>query len=434
MPCRRARLCDKTNFTPGVFCVKSMSMSDGRGIRVARGVGARLGTGLLALLVGACSSDDNPGPGFGMGGAGGGEPAGNGTSNGGGLAQDTAIGNGGSAQDTTASGRSSGDTGDETQRGRTLWTITNALPSLVGLDTASHEVVFDVSVAEGSIGVTAIDIGDDQVWLGRDDGTVVIVDRGAEQVAAEVDLTPFAEFPEEPLQASHVLIGSGAGYSVAAQNIEPPVLRIDASTFEVTATADILPLGGYLNGMAYDGSDLWLVSWNSLALVRADPGSLELRGTVPLGQNPDDLSGFGDFYGYGYLARTDAALWILDTISSRLVGVDPATLTPRAAGDLSDLTDFQTYLEFAANQSSVFLLLENEASIVRFDGTTGERVQTYDLSTEGGVSGMAVASDRLYVSKSQSPLYEILELDIESGEVLQVIESPYAIDRIAVQP
>jgi hypothetical protein len=94
----------------------------------------------------------------------------------------------------------------------------------------------------------------------------------------------------------------GYAFTTPEYGIQPPILRIDATSFKVATQADILHPVGYPNGIVYDGSDLWIIQWNALELVRADPTTLEVRGRVDLGQDPNDPDGaFGEFYGYGYL-------------------------------------------------------------------------------------------------------------------------------------
>lgn len=362
-----------------------------------------LAAAALSALVG-CGSSDN-------------EPAG-------GDSSSASGGGGGSSSDQDPGQPSS----------RTLWTITSFLPSLRGLDTGTHEVVLDVDVAEleeSSTEVNALSISDDLVWVGRDDGVLAVVDRRAQELAAKIDLAPFGE--SETVSVNHIALGGGYAFSSPEYNIQPPILKIDASSFEVVQQADILDGVGYPTGILHDGADLWLMQWNAIELVRADPATLEVRARVALGQDPDHPNDFGPFYGYGYLADSGDTLWVIDTTSVRLLSVDKETLTPRIVADLGELTTFETYLEFDANSRGVFLLLEDQGIVVRFDPESGERLNTYDFSDDGGVGTMAVGPDSLYVTPSGTLVYDTREIDIDTGRVLQTITSDVAISNIAVQ-
>ncbi|HEX6276294.1 MAG TPA: hypothetical protein VFZ53_24810 [Polyangiaceae bacterium] len=380
-----------------------------------------LSAAALFALTGCGSGGDGEAAGE-TGGSGGGS---NGGSSGGGTS-----GSGGSS----GSGNSGG-TGSGTPSGRILWTVSSFLPTLRGLDTGSHEVVLEVPIvdlAESDVAINTMAISDEQVWLARDDGHLAVVDRNAEEVVAEVDLTPFGE--SENINIYHVALADGYAFSSPEYNIQPPIVRIDASTFEVVTQADILDGVGYPTGIIHDGTDLWIMQWNAIELLRVDPATLEVRARVALGQDPEEPDTFGEFYGYGYMADSGDTLWVIDTASLRLLSIDKATLTPRAVADLSDLTDFETYLEFDANSRGVFLLLDEPGIVVRFDPRTGERVDTYDFSTDGGVGTMAVGSDHVYVTPGGSAfVYGAREIDLDTGRVAQIIASDVAINNIGVQ-
>jgi hypothetical protein len=65
---------------------------------------------------------------------------------------------------------------------------------------------------------------------------------------------------------------------------------------------------------------------------------------------------------------------------------------------------------------------------------TGELLDTYDFADDGGVGSMALGSDRLYITPAWSGfVYDVREIDIGSGSVLQTITSDVAISAIAVQ-
>jgi hypothetical protein len=315
--------------------------------------------------------------------------------------------------------------------GRILWTVTSALPELRGLDTGSHETVLAVDVWKGSFQVTALSVADDYVWVGREDSVVLAVDRKTGELAGERDLKIEVDGDYGPIYQ----LAAGAGFAVTAaeSGLEPPLVRIDAPQLQVAKQGNVLGLAAYLNGIVYDGSDVWTISRNRLELVRVDPETLEVRARVELGRDPNNPDVFGDWAGDGYLADAGDTLWVLDTESRRLTSVDKATLTPRTAADLTDLSDFETYLEFDANSMGVFLLLNEPGLIVRFDPLTGQRLNTYDFSADGGVGTMAVGRDRLYMMDESVLAYDIKEVDIETGDIVQTIHSSGYLARIAAQ-
>jgi len=199
----------------------------------------------------------------------------------------------------------------------------------------------------------------------------------------------------------------------------------------VTKHAKVLDPVGYPTSISYDGTDLWITEWNSFDLLRVNPATLEVRALVSLGQAPNDPSAFGPGHGYGYHADTGDTIWLVDTEVIRLLAVDKATLTTRVISDLSDLTDFQTGLQFDGNAKGAFLGLYEPGIVVRFDPKTGERIHTYDFSTTGGFGGFALTNDKLYVNTGTE--FDVSEIDIETGSVTETFHSPGSIGQIAVQ-
>jgi hypothetical protein len=347
------------------------------------------------------------------------------------------AGNGGSSASGGSSGSSgsgaTGGTGSGMASGRILWTVTPLFSSLIGIDTGSHETVLDVEVYGESPEdlVSTLAVSDDQVWLGREDGVLAVVDRATRKLAGEIDITPFSE--GESTDIYNLAVGDGAAFTFPESTIQPELLRVEGSSLEVSKHVEVLDPVGYPTSISFDGTDLWITEWNAFGLVRVNPTTLEVRARVLLGQSPDDPSAFGPFYGYGFAADTGDTLWIIDTEAARLLAVDKATLTPRIVSDLSGLTDFETGLQFEGNKKGAFLRLDEPGIIVRFDPSTGALLHTYDFSNDGGVGMFALASDKLYVIPGGSAfVYDVREVDIESGNVLQTIHSQASIGLIAV--
>jgi hypothetical protein len=93
----------------------------------------------------------------------------------------------------------------------------------------------------------------------------------------------------------------------------------------------------------------------------------------------------------------------------------------------------ETALQFEGNAKGAFLLLDEPGIIVRFDPKTGERLRSYDFSQDGGVGMFALASDKLYVIPGGSSfVYDIQELDIETGAVVQTIHSLASVSMIGI--
>lgn len=315
--------------------------------------------------------------------------------------------------------------------GRILWTVTTPLPELRGIDTGTHEPVLEVEVAPWATEVTAFAVADDYVWIGREDGVLSAVDRKTRLVAGEVDLTP--SDASEPAAIYHIAAGEGFAISSSQSANWPPILRVEAPSVSVVHEADVIEGAGYINGIRYDGTDIWIIEWNSFELLRVDPKTLAVRARLVLGQDPNDPNAFGPYYGYGYMADSGDTVWVLDTASERLLSIDKTTLTPRVRAELSGVFDLDSYIEFDANSRGVFLLLKESGIVVRFDPLSGERSNTYDLSDDGGVGAMALGSDRLYVTPNAVFVHEVREIDIETGSVLQTIDSIYSLDAIGVQ-
>ena len=93
---------------------------------------------------------------------------------------------------------------------------------------------------------------------------------------------------------------------------------------------------------------------------------------------------------------------------------EKSSLTAKYESDLADLLESSGSVVLAANHDSVFLALAREGKVVRFDGATGARAQTYALEAGAGLA-LAVGRDKFYVNRNQAG-WDVIEVDIRSGQ------------------
>jgi len=338
---------------------------------------------------------------------------------GGAAAQGGSSGTGGDSARGGSSGTGGGSNGTKPS-GVTLFSM--GYTSLQGIDTGSHEVVLDTTVTTTDVSASAMDTSPSKVWLARENGTVTVVDRASEKKLADVDVTGFASTPEESVLLPVVAAAADAGYTVLESYETISVLRIDGESFAVKAAPDVLDAVGHTTGMRVDGQNLWVLTGNAFELVKLDPKTLERRAAVSLGAPPDDAKAFGDYYGYGELAISPNAVFVLDDYTSRLIRVNKDSLEPNVADDLSDL-ELDTSLEFISRGGDVYLGLDEPGTVVRFDGTTGARIRSYELNAVGGSSLIDVYGSLLYLTPADASNHEALEFDADTGKTLQTITS-----------
>lgn len=323
-------------------------------------------------------------------------------------------------------GGDEGAGGPRPASGDTLWLINRGVPFLQGIDTGTGDVEVDVEVAEGDTRIFSLAVEDDRVWVGRDDGTIVVVDAEASAIEKTLALAD----PETTIE--HLALGDGSAYVATGSSFEPLLTRIDASDFSTRATAPVIVTSNRFDAVLYGRSNVFVLSGNAFGVKKLDPATLASVGSVGLGSdpsNPDALS--DDTYGTGHMARAGSILWVVDQASHRLLRVGEESLDASVVDDLSDLLEPEGYTEFTSNGTSTFLLLSERAEIVRFDGTTGARRRTYVLPE--GASTMAASEKKLYVATTSSSR-RIVELDIESGEVTQTLEpNGVNVDLLAVE-
>ena len=91
------------------------------------------------------------------------------------------------------------------------------------------------------------------------------------------------------------------------------VTRIDASTMNVTGTVQ-LPANSGPIGVAYDGTNVWVANFNSNSVSRIDPDSATVTATVQLPANSGPTG----------VATDGANVWVTDHNTDRVSRIDPA--------------------------------------------------------------------------------------------------------------
>lgn len=323
----------------------------------------------------------------------------------------------------TARGGSSGTGGGTSARPSGVTVFSVGYTSLDGIDTGSHEDVLHTTVSTFDVEVWDLDATKGKVWLTRDDGSVTVVDRGSQKKLADVDLTAAAGNPEGTVELPVITADDAAAYTVLQGGGVISVMRIDGDTFDVKAAPDVLDSLAYAEGIRVDGQDLWVLTGDTFELVKLDPRTLERRDAVFLGAPSDDAKTFGDYHGYGELAVSPHAVFVVDTWAGRLIRVNKETLEPTLVDDVSDL-DLAMTPEFFSRGGDVYLGCDASNGILRLDGTTGARIQSYDMNAQGGLSNFDVLGDTLFMRHPDYTHREVLEFDGDSGKLVQAIPSP----------
>lgn len=366
-----------------------------------------LGFALLGSVTGCGPDDSSDGANGASSGSGGTAPRGGSSGTGGDAARGGSSGTGGGSSASPS--------------GVTVFSVGYIL--LDGIDTGSHEDVLHTTVSTFDVDVWDLDATKSKVWLTRDNGSVTVVDRGSQQKLADVDLSAVAGNPEGRVELPVITADDDAGYTVFQAGGIISVMRIDGDTFDVKQAPDVLDSLSYAEGMRVDGQDLWVLTGDTFELLKLDPKTLERRDAVFLGAPSDDAKGFGDYHAYGELAVSPHAVFVVDTWNWRLIRVNKETLEPNVVDDVSDL-DLAMTPEFFSRGGDVYLGCDTTNTIVRFDGTTGARIQSYDMNAQGGLSNFDALGDTLYMRHPDATRREVLEFDGDSGKLLQSIPSP----------
>jgi hypothetical protein len=301
----------------------------------------------------------------------------------------------------------------------TLWSVTQGVPYLRGIDRATGEVQVDVEVAQGATNIFSLVAGNGQVWLGRTDGVVLAVRAGAIQKQEMIG--------EDDVEA--LALCADSAYAATGSHVAPRLIRYDAADLSQQAEAPVLDVSARFESLACDGEHLFVLGGNDFRVHQLDRETLATLRTTPVGVDPSDPSTLGEFGGGGFMVEVAASLWVVDIDSGALISVNKETLAARVAGDVSDLLVPEGYMELVSNGTDFFFALSGQGVVVGFDGATGARKRTYAVTD--GVGHVAASGEHLYVRTENAP-EKILELDLASSELLRTFEDVPG-DRIAVE-
>jgi len=306
----------------------------------------------------------------------------------------------------------------------TLWGVTTSL-FLIGVDLATGEEVVPSSseqVVEPLTPLQSIAVGDGRVWLvtgdesavtGGDGGAVLVIDATTGDVVDTLEFTGGVSALAE--DDGKVYIAHSAG------DTDVVVERFDAATLASEAQARVLEdnPSHTVEALVPDGDTLWVLQGNGFALHEVDAATLEVQETVRLGRFEDGE--FGDLYGYGKMVQVGDVLWIVDNYNNDLLRVDKTSLEPEVVGSIDEY--LISGVRLSANSDSIFLATGDDSAgrVVRFDGATGEQVDTYELG-ENGARAFAVDDDHLYVNEDY--FGDLAEIDVQTGETQRTLPLP----------
>ncbi|MBA2952343.1 hypothetical protein GON03_20180 [Nocardioides sp. MAH-18] len=196
------------------------------------------------------------------------------------------------------------------------------------------------------------------------------------------------------------------------------VVRIDPATGEVDRRVKVRPAGSEPEGLAWDGSSLWVVDQAGERVLELD-GDGRLQASYDVGQAPW-LVGAGDSgvfvtnYGGTSVSRVadgeattvpvvgcvgaqgvvEAAgkVWVSCTVSHKVVVLDPATL--EQLGEVTDLTDADAVV---ADGTTVYVVGQSGPTVYAIDAESEELVSTTRLgdtaATQENVGAAVVGTD-----------------------------------------
>jgi streptogramin lyase len=287
-----------------------------------------------------------------------------------------------------------------------LWTVGKYQTDLVGIDTGSGERIGKrVPLADGLTEARAMLAADGKLWITVDD-TLIVADAKSGEVEKRHQLP-------QGTREQVVTAGGGAVYVGYEPKDQPVVVRLGATDFARGASGRIIDDVDHYEALMVDGQVLWVLAGNGFELHKADAATLAEQGSAVLGEDPANPDGpRAAKYGYGDLAAVGGKLWIADTYKNKLLSVDKATLAATVVTKLPELAADGVPSTFVSNKDSVFLAVA-DGTVVRFDGTTGERLKTYTFG-DGAAKVFTVTDDKMYLNPDELAA-TVIEVDIATG-------------------
>lgn len=187
--------------------------------------------------------------------------------------------------------------------------------------------------------------------------------------------------------------------------------RVAGTAGTVLARLDLPESLGRLNGIAFDGRDVWTSTGTNAVLTRLDAVSGAPLGTLEIAADPPLL--------LGGLSWDGTRLWASDSYDPRLVSLDPAT----GASRILRIDGFRP-AQIAAGGGAIFAQHgQNPSSVAKIDPATG--VITRRLTLPAGVFGLAWLNGSLWTA-THPTAGTLREIDPESGAVVRTIPGPQA--------
>jgi DNA-binding beta-propeller fold protein YncE len=289
----------------------------------------------------------------------------------------------GDASDRDAPGRPAGGSGL-----RGLWIGQESeRVKLVDLDTND-----DLANIELPGEPAQLALGAGSLWVAVDGGALLRVDPRSHEVIATIDLGGKASGVTADGDTVWAMHG-GDG-----KEVEPEIVRIDPATNTVTTRVKVGEVTDQPKDIVARGGSVWVLLSNSFGIARIEAATGRVAEHLRLGQRGG--------YGYGELAVTDKAVYVVDEYSNILYTLTPAPLAVRTQVPIpKDWTGWwaadDRALYFANVDAETILVVKpDDASVLR------------ELPLTGRPRVLQVVRNRLVVAVRYG---DILVFDTASG-------------------
>jgi streptogramin lyase len=250
-----------------------------------------------------------------------------------------------------------------------IWTTSTAHPVLAQIDPATDAVLRTVDTSE--LGVPEFfAAGEGSVWLGRPS---LFAARLWRYDLRSATLAPV------PAEAHGVATGEGAVWAYVGPS---QLVRIDPATGTTLSTTDLREAGAcecFTGGIAAGERSVWLVAGGEAAdtVFRLDLDTNELV-TIPIGAPTGDI------------AVGDRAVWATNFTDDTIVRIDPGTDTIIGTVRVGRIPT-----SIAVGNGSVWVASQRDGTIIRVDPTTTD-LQTIDVG--GTATDLAVGEGAVWVT------------------------------------